>query len=1007
MKTIPPFPYFSVQFDKAGRVFDAAEVQALEERLKPGGSTDLLVLAHGWNNDSAEAEALYEKFLTNAASALASDVPKGLSQRRFAVLGVLWPSKKFADEDLIPSGAAGVQGTVETRELVRKLGSLEDTFDTPDAPAVIGRLKKLVPKLEDSETACRKFAEEMRRLVTGTGTDPEDGSDSFRLMDAGDLFERMSMPISFASEAPPTSEGGAGGFGVGSPAGEGAAAGLGGWISGPLSGARNLLNYTTYYQMKERAGKVGASGVNPVLRTIQRIRPDLRVHLVGHSFGGRLVTAAVAAGGIRVATMSLLQAAFSQLGFSPDWNGQGVAGAFRGVIDRKSVVGPIVVTHSSHDTAVGRAYPMASLLAGQTAAGLGDKNSPYGGIGRNGAQRTPEAVDLEMGPVGFVYRFRDGGIHNLKADGFVSDHSDVTNPAVVHAVLSAVASVGARASGAGSGTAMDPGIGDDPLEARERIQRILSKTVVALPLLEKVNRELLAPSTPPASYEVIVDSHLEYRWGRKAAREWIRDVLSILLKDDPAASARLKTRTNSEQTQYVFVALTATLLRDLVELDTWSDDQLLERGFPAKTRVDNPQVVAAASTAAATDSPSLLPAFVPKAIYQIWEDFAIHPLIYGSVSTVKANAARAAFEAAGKDIVWAVVDSGIDAGHVHFEKHGNLRGGVEAWHRDFTGSTGPSPALVDEFGHGTHVAGIIAGEVPRSSDPNTPPDAANPGIIAYQRALKANDGEVGREVELHTIRLPSISGMAPLTRLVSLRVLDGSGRGNVSNIIAALAHIQEINAHGRRIRIHGVNLSVGYPFDPEWFACGQSQLCVEVDRLVRSGVIVVAAAGNTGYGTLSSDALGARKAGMALTINDPGNAQLAITVGSTHRTMPHVYGVSYFSSKGPTGDGRRKPDLLAPGEKVLSCAAGKIRDDLKARLDPGATEPNYAEYTGTSMAAPHVSGCMAGFLSVKREFIGQPEQVKTIFLKTATDLGREPSFQGAGLVDLMRAIQFV
>ena len=59
-----------------------------------------------------------------------------------------------------------------------------------------------------------------------------------------------------------------------------------------------------------------------------------------------------------------------------------------------------------------------------------------------------------------------------------------------------------------------------------------------------------------------------------------------------------------------------------------------------------------------------------------------------------------------------------------------------------------------------------------------------------------------------------------------------------------------------------------------------------------------------------------------LTINDPGNAELAITVGSTHRDMPHIYGVSYFSSKGPTGDGRIKPDLVAPGEKIISCAVG-------------------------------------------------------------------------------------
>jgi subtilisin family serine protease len=141
---------------------------------------------------------------------------------------------------------------------------------------------------------------------------------------------------------------------------------------------------------------------------------------------------------------------------------------------------------------------------------------------------------------------------------------------------------------------------------------------------------------------------------------------------------------------------------------------------------------------------------------------------------------------------------------------------------------------------------------------------------------------------------------------------------------------------------------------------------------------------------------------MQVTINDPGNAELAITVGSTHRDMPHVYGVSYFSSKGPTGDGRMKPDVVAPGEKIISAATGKL---LMDRAEGKQCE--YVENSGTSMAAPHVSGVIAAFLSVRREFIGEPERVKEIFLGAATDLKRERSFQGAGLVDLMRAIQSV
>jgi subtilisin family serine protease len=149
---------------------------------------------------------------------------------------------------------------------------------------------------------------------------------------------------------------------------------------------------------------------------------------------------------------------------------------------------------------------------------------------------------------------------------------------------------------------------------------------------------------------------------------------------------------------------------------------------------------------------------------------------------------------------------------------------------------------------------------------------------------------------------------------------------------------------------------------------------------------------------------GQSDASLDLTINDPGNAEYAITVGSTHRDEPHRYGVSFFSSKGPTGDGRYKPDLLAPGERIISCAA----KGAKLVVEEAEDQPcSYFETSGTSMAAPHVSGAVAAFLSIRREFIGEPERVKKILCSTATDLGRDRYFQGAGLVDLMRAIQSV
>lgn len=521
-----------------------------------------------------------------------------------------------------------------------------------------------------------------------------------------------------------------------------------------------------------------------------------------------------------------------------------------------------------------------------------------------------------------------------------------------------------------------PPEGDEPRRTDERIKLNLVKTVIALPLLDELNAERKRLKgkrrAKPQVYSVIIDLNLEYPEGRAGARAWVLGAIAKLIAEKATPSIRDQQTADEERSadnpQYVFAKLEGNLIRELVLLDASTPKALI---------------------------PGRETGRIHRAIYQVWKDFEIFPLLFKSASTVKADAARRAFSSEGRDIVWAVIDSGIEATHAHFQAHENLEAVPPDWHHDFTGENNP---LVDGFGHGTHVAGIIAGEVPPGGFED------HPSIIAYSRALKADGEQAGRDIEYDRVPLPSIAGVAPRAKLVSLKVLDKDGRGAVSNIIAALGHIHRINNYGRYLRIHGVNLSVGYPFDPEWFACGQSQLCVEVDRLVRTGVVVVAAAGNSGYGTLSTSFTGLRTAGLMMTINDPGNAGFAITVGSTHRDMPHIYGVSYFSSKGPTGDGRSKPDLVAPGEKILSCAAGKMKEEIEAKVPTGVT---YLEHSGTSMAAPHVSGVIAAFLSVRQEFIGQPERIKDIFTRNATDLGRERYFQGHGLVDLMRAIQSV
>ncbi|WP_441247615.1 S8 family serine peptidase [Kitasatospora sp. McL0602] len=405
----------------------------------------------------------------------------------------------------------------------------------------------------------------------------------------------------------------------------------------------------------------------------------------------------------------------------------------------------------------------------------------------------------------------------------------------------------------------------------------------------------------------------------------------------------------------------------------------------------------------------------PHTVFRIWPDYTLRAHIDRSVSTIKADAVRRAYAAGGEGVVWGVLDSGIDAGHPHFEA-GTLTGRVARLHRDFTalvppasapGTPSPDSPLTDEAGHGTHVAGIIAGALPEKYDPV---------IGSVETVADGLPSWVARR--LGTGR--SLAGMAPQAQLVSLKVLaerDGELVTSSSAVIEALYYVREtLNTGGRMLLVHGVNLSFGCPWDPRDYACGLSPLCREVNLLVASGVVVVVSAGNGGFGGESLPGEGSSDARAVLaTITDPGNAESAITVGSTHRDRPHEFGVTYSSSKGPTLDGRLKPDLLAPGEHITSCASGALRAQLASLLppvsDPAGPAPAglaaYVEESGTSMAAPHVSGAVAAFLSARPEYMGRPGEVKQLFCANATSLGRDRYLEGHGLLDLMRVMSSV
>jgi hypothetical protein len=143
--------------------------------------------------------------------------------------------------------------------------------------------------------------------------------------------------------------------------------------------------------------------------------------------------------------MTLLQAAFSHNGFAKNYFGGNKDGFFRSVVTGRRITGPILVTFTRNDKAVGTAYPIASRLNGESGAALGDATDRYGGIGRNGALFTPESIGAMLWPNGgaAAYAFKPGRVYNLNSDKFISNHGDVAGPQVAHAILAAVSASGA------------------------------------------------------------------------------------------------------------------------------------------------------------------------------------------------------------------------------------------------------------------------------------------------------------------------------------------------------------------------------------------------------------------------------------------------------------------------------------------------------------------------------------------------------------------------------------
>ncbi|WP_120500086.1 hypothetical protein [Roseovarius sp. EL26] len=427
MPTISGFPSITITYRKSGNAARADHVKRLHSFVKNHQLDDLLVISHGWNNSKTEAMGLYKKLLAQIKLHRAQE-PK-LKNRKVGILAVIWPSKRFKafEQDTSHQGGAA---------------SVSPEIDDPikDAKALIQELDQEIT--QDQETALVEatqaavndeghwpaFLETLRNVLpfNPNGMDEADAL----------LFEATADPDQALAQFDFVTVDGQSNAFTG-----GAAGGGGGGAAGAVG---SILNYTTFYVMKRRAGDVGNHGLARSVVGLRRAKSDLRIHFVGHSFGARVVAmAALALDGHPLSapnSMTLLQAAFSHNSFSAKFPPPQKPGFFRGVMTKPCVNGPILVTHTFNDTPVRVAYSIASALAGQNASFTQSTPSQYGGLGANGALHMgAEAIPGKLLAAGASgYAFKKSKIFNLESSQFIKSHSDVKSSQIGYAIVKAM-----------------------------------------------------------------------------------------------------------------------------------------------------------------------------------------------------------------------------------------------------------------------------------------------------------------------------------------------------------------------------------------------------------------------------------------------------------------------------------------------------------------------------------------------------------------------------------------
>ncbi|MEU6509595.1 serine-threonine protein kinase [Streptomyces sp. NPDC046942] len=415
-------PYWELTFDADGDV-DAPERDQLVAQVTEQGVRDLIVFAHGWNNDRSGATALYRRFF--------APIPGLAPKARIGYVGVIWPSMRFSDEPIpdFPKPTATVAAGALDEDTRRALRAV-----FPDRASLLDQLAGMLDQRPDGAQGLAQFGRLVRQLIDGER--PAGAADTEEEGEPGVFTEDPATACQEFAEALASVQGPEGSEGFSIP--------------NPWEGAKELLRQATYYTMKRRAGTVGEQGLGPALGKLAGAAPGVRVHLAGHSFGGRLVSFALRGlpDGVRtVKSVTLLQGAFSHYAFAeqvpqaPD-----KAGALKD--QQRRIDGPLVCCHSHFDQALGTFYPLASRLSGDDRSCVGSEiaavlGPEWGAMGHDGVQAVPGTARLDLAAA-LNGSLPASGCVNVDAASVVcrggpptGAHSDIVHPELARVILTA------------------------------------------------------------------------------------------------------------------------------------------------------------------------------------------------------------------------------------------------------------------------------------------------------------------------------------------------------------------------------------------------------------------------------------------------------------------------------------------------------------------------------------------------------------------------------------------